>query len=119
MGTGKSPARHHAKPSWPSWHRTLLFALCAGSALTLLIGCSSTQTISSDDAAQQISDVLEDKTGQRPDEVACPEDLEAEVGATMRCELTDGEATYGVTVRITDVTDGVATFDIDVDTEPL
>lgn len=92
--------------------------VCAVACAVLLVGCSSPKTVSSADAAQQISDVLEDKTGQRPDDVTCPEDLEAELGATMRCELTDGEATYGVTITITDVTDGAATFDIQVDSEP-
>lgn len=93
--------------------------VCAGACAVLLLGCSTTtKKVSAGDAAQQISDVLEDETGQRPDEVTCPEDLEAEVGATMRCELTDGEATYGVTIGVTEVEDGVATFDIEVDAEP-
>jgi hypothetical protein len=94
-------------------------ALCISSVLGLLVGCSSTPTVSSDDAERQITDVLEGETGQRPDEVRCPEDLEAEIGAAMRCELSDGDATYGVTIAITDVTDGVATFDIEVDPEPV
>lgn len=92
--------------------------VCAAACAVLLVGCSSPKTVSSADAAQQISDVLEDETGQRPDDVTCPEDLDAEVGATMRCELTDGEATYGVTIDVTEVEDGVATFDIQVDSEP-
>lgn len=93
--------------------------LGVAAALGLLVGCSSTPTVPSGDAAQQIADVLEEKTGQRPDEVRCAEDLEAEIGAAMRCELSDGDATYGVTISITDVTDGVATFDIEVDPEPV
>lgn len=87
-------------------------------ALGLLTGCGSTPSVSSSDAAQQIADALEGKTGQRPDEVSCPEDLEAEIGASIRCALSDGDETYGVTISVTDVTDGVATFDIVVDPEP-
>lgn len=106
------PSRMSSRPALP-----IAFCLCVG--LGLLVGCSSTPTVSSGDAANQIADVLEDQTGQRPDEVRCAEDLEAEIGAAMRCELSDGDATYGVTISITDVTDGVATFDIEVDPEPV
>jgi len=87
-------------------------------AVVTLAGCGSTPTLSGTDAAQQISDQLDATVGQRPDAVECPEDIPAEIGATMRCELTDGESVYGVTIRITEVTDGVATFDIEVDQEP-
>lgn len=102
-----------------SFRWVLSAVLCISSVLGLLVGCSSTPTVSSADAANQISDVLEKETGQRPDEVRCSEDLEAEIGAATRCELSDGEATYGVTISITDVTDGVATFDIKVDPKPV
>lgn len=96
--------------------RLLALAIVAGS--NLVLGCSSTSVVSADNAAQQISDVLESEVGQRPDDVECPDDLEARVGEEMRCELREADTTYGVTIRITDVTDGVATFDIAVDSEP-
>ncbi|MEV0776614.1 DUF4333 domain-containing protein [Streptomyces sp. NPDC050433] len=51
--------------------------------------------------AQTISDKLAADTGKRPDRVTCPEHLPARVGATIRCELTAGSDTLGVTVTAT------------------
>ena len=51
--------------------------------------------------AQTISDKLAADMGKRPDRVTCPEHLSARVGATIRCELTAGSDTLGVTVTVT------------------
>src|SRR5699024_9863480 len=64
---------------------------------------------------------LEEQIGQRPD-ITCEEDLPAEVDASIRCELTAGEAdvVYGVTVTATDVSDGgMVNFQLKVDEEPM
>lgn len=53
--------------------------------------------------AQTISDKLAANSGKRPDRVTCPEHLPARVGATIRCELTAGGDTLGVTVTATSV----------------
>ncbi len=95
--------------------RTLLATLAA---LSVMAGCSSPSVLSPDRAAKEISDVLEQQLGKRPDGVACPAEIDAEVGNQMRCELTDGGDTYGVTVTITSVADGQAKFDIVVDESP-
>jgi Domain of unknown function (DUF4333) len=88
--------------------------------LTLLgaAGCSSARVTASD-VAGAVADQVETQTGARP-EVQCPEDLEAEVGATARCTLTlEGvQGEFGVTARVTRVEDGQASFDIAVDEEP-
>lgn len=80
-----------------------------------LIGCSGTVVVEADDVASQISDQLEAEVGQRPESVDCPEDLQGEVGATMRCELTAGEDVLGVTVTVTEVDGENVSFDIEVD----
>lgn len=98
--------------------RALSGALLAPTALVVLAGCGSTPEVSATEAAAQIADQLEAEVGQRPDEVRCPGDLVAEVGASMRCELSDMNVTYGIEITITEVTDGVATFDIRVDDTP-
>jgi hypothetical protein len=50
--------------------------------------------------------------------VSCPDNLKGTVGATLRCELTDGGSTYGVTVTVTSVEGGVVKYDIKVDDQP-
>jgi len=52
--------------------------------------------------------------------VSCPDDLEAEVGATTRCTLSVGDDgdEYGVTVTVTSVKGDTANFDVEVDEEP-
>lgn len=68
------------------------------------------------EVAQSVFDQLTAMVGTEPDEVACP-DLPAEVGATVRCDLTADTGTYGVTVTTTSVDGGQVAFDIAVDDE--
>ena len=83
-----------------------------------LAGCGA-GSLSAEDVATGAEDALEEEVGQRPD-VACPEDLEAEVGAETRCTLTaEGlEGEYGVTVTVTSVEGDTANFDVQVDSQP-
>jgi hypothetical protein len=66
------------------------------------------------------ADALEEQVGIRP-EVSCPDDLDAEVGASTRCTLTaPGDPTeYGVTVTVSSVDGDTANFDVQVDDQPL
>ncbi|MDP3967443.1 MAG: DUF4333 domain-containing protein [Nocardioides sp.] len=104
--------------------KTFSRALVATAAAALLLsGCSGSVSIGgsgveSDQLAQEVSDQLETTVGQAPDDVDCPDGLDAEVGAETRCTLTDGDATYGVSVTATAVEDGEVSFDIAVDGEP-
>lgn len=70
------------------------------------------------EVAKQISEQLEKGVGKAPDKVTCPDDLEAKVGATLRCELTEGGDTLGVQVKVTAVEGSNAKFDIQVDDRP-
>ncbi|MGW7361386.1 DUF4333 domain-containing protein [Streptomyces sp. NPDC054802] len=65
--------------------------------------------------AQTISDKLAADTGKRPDRVTCPEHLPARVGATIRCELTAGSDTLGVTVTAVSVNGGRVNYNFKVD----
>ncbi|MEV1084998.1 DUF4333 domain-containing protein [Streptomyces sp. NPDC050211] len=65
--------------------------------------------------AQTISDKLTADVGKRPDRVTCPEHLPARVGATIRCELTAGTDTLGVTVTATSVTGSNVNYNFKVD----
>jgi hypothetical protein len=48
-------------------------------------------------------------------EVACPEDLEAEVGVTMECRATIDGVVRGVRIEVTGVEDDKAEWKIDVE----
>jgi Domain of unknown function (DUF4333) len=76
------------------------------------------ETVDKNEVAQELSNQLEQQVGKKPDSVTCPDNLKGSVGATLRCELTDGAQTYGVTVTVTSVTGGVVNFDFKVDDQP-
>ena len=76
------------------------------------------QTVDKDAVAEQISEQLTQQVGRAPESVTCPSDLKGEVGATLRCELTDSGDTYGVTATVTKVDGTNVKFDIKVDDEP-
>ncbi|WP_277050753.1 DUF4333 domain-containing protein [Ruania albidiflava] len=100
--------------------RKTLTAAGSLAGLALLAACSGLAAVPAADVEEQAENQLEEQVGQRPD-ITCPEDLPAEVGATIECELTaDGMAeTFGVTMTVTDVADdGNVGFDIEVDEEP-
>jgi hypothetical protein len=77
-----------------------------------------TQTLDKNQVASQISDKLTTPTGGKPDAVTCPDNLKAVVGATLRCQLTDGTQKYGVTVIVTRVDGDDVNFDMKRDDQP-
>jgi hypothetical protein len=50
--------------------------------------------------------------------VSCPDNLKGVVGATLRCQLSDGGKNYGVTVTVTSVDGNDVEFDIKRDDQP-
>ncbi|MFH5210629.1 DUF4333 domain-containing protein [Antrihabitans spumae] len=103
--------------------RTASAVLAAlASAALVSAGCSvsvGTAKVDKDDLAKQISTELEAEVGEAPDEVTCPDDLKAEVGATLTCQLTGRGETYDVTVTVTSVDDDDnVKFDIKVADQP-
>ena len=94
-------------------------ALVCGASAIALVGCSSgPPTVAKDDLAGEINKRLEEQVGRAPDSVTCPKDLKGEVGVTERCELKDGNDTYGVTVTVTGVEGADVKFDFKVDDRP-
>lgn len=77
----------------------------------------ATGVVDGPSVAQNVFDQLAATVGQEPDQVQCP-DLPAQVGAAIRCELTAGGETYGVTVTTTAVQGDDVSFDIEVDQTP-
>ena len=85
-----------------------------------LAACSSTPVLTADTVASSAEDALEKQIGVRPS-ITCPDDVDAKVGEETRCTLTGGDdpTEYGVTVTVTSVEGRNATFDVQVDEEPL
>ncbi len=99
--------------------RRTLIALAAGAAL---VGCSSgpgsvdsseVEKVAATELAAQVG------TDQLPD-ISCPDDLEAEVGATLTCELSveGDDDVYPVQIEVTEVDGDDVKFDVQVDDTP-
>ena len=81
--------------------RTALVAILTAAAL-LTAGCSS--TIKPDGAAQSVVDLVKKQTGFEPNDVKCPEGVEAKVGTTFQCKFTGPEGSeYTADMRVTKV----------------
>lgn len=90
--------------------RTVLFA----GALTLgLAACSSgPSVVSKDDVVGQVTSRMTDAAGNKPESVTCPQDLKAEVGATIDCQMKVKSQTFNVNVTVTSIADNKANFDM-------
>ncbi|MPV37641.1 DUF4333 domain-containing protein [Georgenia subflava] len=89
-----------------------------GAAVLLLTACGAQQVepIPADLVAERIADALEEEVGQRP-VIECSEELPAEVGAEVVCDLTtqvDPETIYPVTATVTAVDTDTGEVDFDV-----
>lgn len=82
-------------------------------------GCSvslgGSKAVSKDEVAEQATTALGQKIGQKPDAVSCEDDLKAEVGATVRCELTVAGRKQGMTATVTSVDGDRVKMDFKVD----
>ncbi len=76
------------------------------------------KTVDKNQVAKIISNKLTQRMGVRPDAVTCPDNLKGVVGATLRCQLTDGGKKYGVNLTVTSVDAGDVIFDIKLDDHP-
>lgn len=94
--------------------RSSVAALAALATLSALGGCGGTPTIEQDKLEDSVADDLEREVGARP-RITCPGDLTGKVGETMRCELTSGTDTLGVTVEVTDVDGSDVAYTVQVD----
>ncbi|MEV0743964.1 DUF4333 domain-containing protein [Streptomyces sp. NPDC050273] len=87
-------------------------------AVAFAAGCSASvgsKEVSKDEVAKQASAALGKQVGREPDDVTCEDDLKAEVGATIRCELTDGGEKQGMTVTAKSVDGDKVKMDFKVD----
>jgi hypothetical protein len=100
-----------------------LATVALASLLLLGTGCATDadpEPISGDELEKEVSAGLAEQVGQTPDDVSCPEDLQPEEGATVRCVLTAGSDKLGVTVTATSVEpSGRVNFEAEVDDEMM
>jgi len=92
-------------------------ALAAGAtlALGLLGGCAS--TVSAGDVEEQITTQLGEQ-GVEAENVDCPDDLDAEEGATTTCTIETQGDEYDVDIEVTGVDGDQVNFSIQVASEP-
>ncbi|WP_139978149.1 DUF4333 domain-containing protein [Nocardioides litoris] len=95
-----------------------LLAAAPLAALALGLSACSSGAVPQSDVEDRISSELEEQVGQAPDDVSCPDDLEAEEGATLECTLTAGEDELGVTVTVDSVDGDTVNYGIVVDDQP-
>ncbi|MFQ6395779.1 DUF4333 domain-containing protein [Nocardia sp. KC 131] len=85
----------------------------------VVVGCSvevgSKPEIKEANLENQVKKTLIEKVGQKPDAIDCPGGLEGKVGTTMRCTLTKGKDTIGLTLNVTEVDGDNVKYDIKVD----
>lgn len=93
--------------------------LVAGAALTMvggLAGCSS--TVAQADVEASVKEKVDEAvTGAGP--VTCPDDLAAEVGATLRCEVTVDGQPVDVVASVTSIEGDVVNYDITPEARPV
>ncbi|MFI6575943.1 DUF4333 domain-containing protein [Nocardiopsis sp. NPDC050513] len=105
-------------------HRIIAGVALGALPLLLSTGCSfnfsvgGPSAVDADQVAERSSEMLAEEIGQTPDDLTCSEDLPAEVGAEIRCELTHGGETLGVTVTTTSVDGDDVQWDVQVDEAP-
>jgi hypothetical protein len=107
-----------------SVRKIALAACCFVFAVT---GCSAKvsvtteKTLSQQAVEQGITDSLTQQVGRKPDSVACPGPLKAEVGQSLRCVLVGDGVKYGVAATVTSFDSGTdkAKFDVQVDQKPM
>lgn len=88
-----------------------------GAAALALTACGSSE-VPADELSEQVKTSLTEQVGQEPEKVDCPDPLPAEDGSEVRCTLTHGGTSYGITVTSTGEQDGQVAFDILVDEQP-
>lgn len=90
-------------------------------AVAFAAGCSAgvgAKNVSKDEVAKQATTALGKQIGREPDKIICGDDLKAEVGATVRCQLTDGGQRMGMTVTAKSVDGDKVNMDFKVDDAP-
>ena len=101
-------------------NRSRRFLICALAGFALFAAACGAGAIEESEVEASVAAQLAEETDQPEPDIDCPGDLDAEVGATMECDLTveGDEAVYPVTVEVTSVKDGTANYSVEVGEAP-
>ena len=97
----------------PSWRRTAAVVLLAG----VLGGCSSAE-LDEGDVVTTLRTEL-GRNGVQADDLRCPNDLRAEVGASVRCTFTVGGQPVDAVATISAVEGETVTYDVHTEARPV
>ncbi len=78
-----------------------------------LAACGS--TIKPDGAAQAVVDLVSEKTDFKPEDVKCPEGIDAKVGVTFDCNFTGPDGDYVAHMKIEKIEGEQVLFDINTE----
>jgi len=100
-----------------SWGAAAALLVLSVSACSVSVG--GTGSVDSEELEKQVTTELTEQVGQKPDDVDCPDALQAEEGAEVRCVLTAGGSSIGLTVTAKAVDGDDVTLGIQVDDEVM
>lgn len=106
----------------PNIPRLSRVAIVLVTATLAVAACSGSDAVTADDVEKEAAEKLAAEVGSDVvPNIDCPEDLEAEEGAELTCELTvDGDPeAYPVYIVVTSVDGDNANFSVEVGEEPL
>ncbi len=96
--------------------RAVAAAATAAALMLALAACGS--VLPKDQVASTIGTEL-GKQGIQAENVTCPEDLQAEVGKSLRCEFTTGGQPVDVVATVTSIQGDTANYDIKTEARPI
>ena len=92
--------------------------ILGAAALSLaLAGCGGEDVVDRDGLQTQVETQREKSVGQQGPKAECPDELQAEAGATTRCSMKFPDGTLGITVKVKSKDDDKVQFDIQADDE--
>jgi hypothetical protein len=97
--------------------RGFAIALMATALLLGAIACG-TSVVSKDEVATTATKALQEQ-GVQVENMTCPDDLQAAVGKTLRCEFTTGGQPVDAVVTVTSVEDALARYDVHTEARPV
>ena len=90
------------------------FAAAALAALALGAGGCGDDVVSKDEVQSEVSSLIAQQVGEKPESVECPEDLKAEEGEKMRCKVKAGGQDVNAEVTVTSVDGDKANFSVEI-----
>jgi hypothetical protein len=92
----------------------------AGIAVALVLGpiACGTGAVDKDEVATTAAKALQEQ-GVQVENMTCPDDLQAVVGESLRCEFSTGGQPVDAVVTVTSVEDGLARYDVHTEARPV